>query len=640
MNAGAEQTKTTEEIAEEITKQSDNIHNLSEISKNSRTTFIAILLAVAYSYLTIGATTDAALFTNSSSSPLPIIQAQVPIVWFYYFAPIILFMLFIYFHVYLQRFWRCVAALPLWHEDGRTLDEYVYPWIVSAAFLRAEIPSLNNNNKFRLPLEAAISIILAWWLIPVILIFFWARFLTLHYWPGTIMHIVIIVLSVAGALRFYCAAKDAVNSKREPKKPTSLLMKPSVLSTWGAIIVLIVLSYISYGAIEGAPAEVCKQNDIPQCNWLHSGGRVLKTVVGYNPFADLNGNEFHKPENWWGLANDVKFKDRLQELPRPIFEEKDLRFADAKNAFLMRSNFQSAKLQWINLDNATLINADFSNALINKGSLDKADLRWSDLTDANLEEAHLWDADLHMSYLTRTNFHDADLSNSNLTQTSGVGVDFKNTNLRYSDLSQVQYSGASMIGTRMQKAVLTRANILGSEFECAKLNESTLIETALTDSIFNKTDFEKADLSNAKLDDAELTNVDFQGAIMHSTFAQNSKFSHVRFNLADMSDADFINAEFSHADFTDVSLDKADLAEATFQDSLFHDADFGTADLHGTVFKNSDLSGANLLYTDGLMKKNLQASCGDKRTQLPKGFTLPNCKSKKEVQVNVECVKE
>ena len=70
--------------------QKDNIAQLAEISRNSQTTFLALILASVYSYLTIATTTDAALLSNSNATPLPIIQVNVPIVWFYYVAPVIL----------------------------------------------------------------------------------------------------------------------------------------------------------------------------------------------------------------------------------------------------------------------------------------------------------------------------------------------------------------------------------------------------------------------------------------------------------------------------------------------------------------------------------------------------------------------
>lgn len=646
MSTTTEHLNASSDVDEELTRQKENIENLSEISKNSRTTFIAILLAVAYSYITIGATTDAALFSNSTSSPLPIIQAQVPIVWFYYFTPIILFLLFVYFHVYLQRFWRCVAVLPLVHKDGRTLDEYIYPWIISTAFLRAEIPDLNTEKKFRLPFEAVISIFMAWWLIPIILIFFWARYLTLNHWPGTIEHIIILMLSVAGAIRFYFAAKEAVNSKREVRKSSYILLHINALTIYGALLSLIVLIFISFGAIEGAPAEDCNSKlkvnkPVSECGLLYSGGRLLQKI-GYSPYAYIEGKEFQKPDNWWELVNDEKFTERLKELPRPYFINKDLNFANARNAFLMRSNFTNASMRWIKLKKAILINANLTNADIFNGNLEDADLRLAVLTNAKLQNTNFKDANLQSSYITGAQFIESSLEKANLKNASGIRINFYKTKLNDSDLTSVQFSRSKMEGVKLEDSELTNANISLTKFDCVRLNGATMVGAELTHSIFKETDLMYANLSNAILDNVDFINSDLEQAIMKSAFARNSKFENVKLIKSDLSGSDFRKARFTNTDFSNASFNNADFVKATFNNSVFRDADFGKADLHYTVFKNSDLSGAILTDTKGFELAKFENSCGNKQTLLPKGHTLPACKGQgklKAVDVFQACIK-
>ena len=61
----------------------EGLKTLEEASRNARKIFQVMLLACAYSLLTIFSTKDPALLTNSSSSPLPIIQTGVPIAGFF-----------------------------------------------------------------------------------------------------------------------------------------------------------------------------------------------------------------------------------------------------------------------------------------------------------------------------------------------------------------------------------------------------------------------------------------------------------------------------------------------------------------------------------------------------------------------------
>ena len=163
------------------------IEHISEISKNSRTTFFAIIIACVYSYLAISTTNDAALLTNSGATPLPIIQVKVPIVWFYYFAPVILTVLFLYFHFYLERFWRSIIRFPLYPlGDKRGLDDYVYPWLISITFIRGGNPKLARNRPLS-RVEYGLSLLLGWWFIPLMLLLYWARYLVAHEWKGTIL---------------------------------------------------------------------------------------------------------------------------------------------------------------------------------------------------------------------------------------------------------------------------------------------------------------------------------------------------------------------------------------------------------------------------------------------------------------------
>src|SRR5262249_14258521 len=90
---------------------SDQLKHLADVAAGANGVFIVILIGCSYSLLTIGTTTDRALVTNISTLRLPILDAQVPIVWFYYIAPLVLFGIFVYFQLWIWRLWRNAAAL-------------------------------------------------------------------------------------------------------------------------------------------------------------------------------------------------------------------------------------------------------------------------------------------------------------------------------------------------------------------------------------------------------------------------------------------------------------------------------------------------------------------------------------------------
>ena len=71
-----------------------------------------MLLVCAYTLLTAATTTDAALVTNSGTSPLPIVGSRIAIVRFYLVMPVLLLGFYVYFHLYTQRLWESLAVLP------------------------------------------------------------------------------------------------------------------------------------------------------------------------------------------------------------------------------------------------------------------------------------------------------------------------------------------------------------------------------------------------------------------------------------------------------------------------------------------------------------------------------------------------
>ncbi len=97
---------TGAKLPEPLAKLYDSLSSVKEISGSAQKLFLALLAGCLYSWLTIAQTTDVELITNRATTPLPIIQAAIPIVGFYVVAPLILLCLYFYFHFYLQKLWE------------------------------------------------------------------------------------------------------------------------------------------------------------------------------------------------------------------------------------------------------------------------------------------------------------------------------------------------------------------------------------------------------------------------------------------------------------------------------------------------------------------------------------------------------
>ena len=162
----------------------DGLDHVAEISKHARTIFLATIGACVFSWLTIATTTDVSLLTNFATTPLPIIQTQVPIAGFYLAAPAILFSLYLYLHLYLQSLWQALASLPAVFPDGRALDERAYPWLLTAQ-VRAHFPRLRGERTAFTDVKSGLSLLAAWGLVPLTTLLFWARYLPRHDAWGT-----------------------------------------------------------------------------------------------------------------------------------------------------------------------------------------------------------------------------------------------------------------------------------------------------------------------------------------------------------------------------------------------------------------------------------------------------------------------
>ena len=235
-------------------KAFDGLHHATEISKHARNIFLAVIGGCVFSWLAIATTNDAALLTNSSSTPLPIIQTKVPIGGFYWAAPVILAALYLYLHLYLQRLWESLSLLPAIFPDSRPLDQKAYPWLL-ISLVRAHVPLLKQSRPAFSRLQVALSVVAAWGLVPATLLLFWLRYMPRHDWFWTRVHIALLALSVAFGVASYLRARATL--RRRPAVPFdwhTAWRRPRIVAVSGiAVIVAAAGLLVADGAIKGVP---------------------------------------------------------------------------------------------------------------------------------------------------------------------------------------------------------------------------------------------------------------------------------------------------------------------------------------------------------------------------------------------------
>ena len=430
----------------------DGLKIVEEESKNARTLFFGILLACVYGWLTIASTTDVLLLTNSSSSQLPVISASIPIVSFYIVGPLMLFVLYMYLHLHLQRLWDRLVDLPAVFPDGRSLGKRAYPWLLTG-LVYSYNPYLKNRRPPLSRLQTAISLLVTWWLMPLTILLFWTRYLRRHEWIGTSLHIVVLVASISAGILLYKLAVSTLRGHRKNLlswKQVFTSARTYAQAAWIAGLGAI-FCFLSFGAIEGIHPDFESAGGEPSLiNADASPADIRKwapkmfRAIGYNPFADLREVDAStRLQNWKGQE-----EDEVDMVKRARLRAANLRFADATRAFLVGADLAGANLQGIYLYHA---------------NLRRADLLWADLKDSFVYEADLQGANLQHADLRGADFTGSNLSNANLKGARLDGINLEGANLNKADLSGTSLADVKGLTVAQLAAAITDAATQGPE---------------------------------------------------------------------------------------------------------------------------------------------------------------------------------
>jgi len=173
--------------------------------------------------------------------------------------------------------------------------------------------------------------------------------------------------------------------------------------------------------------------------------------------------------------------------------------------------------------------------------------------------------------------------------------------------------------SNFEKAKMAEADLSNSDFSRSKLVGADLTKAAII-----RTSFVKADLSNASLLKVEGYRSDFGSVVATQTKFTMAEMQRANFTDATLVGADFTKAElgravFKGAELGDTHFAMANLARASFKSaSMKGPVDFANAFLFLTRFEGVDLSQAT-----GLKQDQIALSCGNSKTKLPQGLTVP-----------------
>jgi uncharacterized protein YjbI with pentapeptide repeats len=428
----------------------------------------------------------------------------LPLVPFYMCGPVVILGLYIGFHLGLQHLWDGAAAQPAIFPDGRRLDACL-PWFARWP-ARSRMKWLREHTPSLAALEAGISMLLLYWLVPLTMVLFWARYLTVQDLRGTMLHVLLVVVASAAALYFTRAASRGYKTSSRQPRPGNSWVRQTVAPALGVLLAL-----LSFGVIRGLPHDTGRGADStggPQ-TWAAD----LLWWAGYTPTAQLAEADVSvKPAGWTGRDEDLAHVEgarlnglRLRYIQAygAYFAKAHLWQADLSHANLSETDLREANLRQASLEDATVDKARLARAVLQEANLRRANLTQSDLHDANLSRAVLTGAQLPDAKLDGANLYAADLSSAVLQRAS----------LQHADLRDANLEGADIRMGILRQAYLSSAKMSGSRLQGAQLAQAFLTQADLGKADLSGAGLQGAILNGANLTGANLDQVDLRGAL-------------------------------------------------------------------------------------------------------------------------------
>jgi len=187
----------------------------------------------------------------------------------------------------------------------------------------------------------------------------------------------------------------------------------------------------------------------------------------------------------------------------------------------------------------------------------------------------------------------------------------------------------------LPKSLIKQRNLSATLFNRSNLSGSRIYETNFTGAHFKhaflasvrgrQVILQGANMTDVFLTETILNDSSFSGATMTGADMARCAFLNSNFNGAKLQNAKALATDFSGSHFVHARLDEANLTGANFSNTVLKNVEFGKAQLQGTYFQGAQLQGANLSNAKGLTQSQLDLACGNAKTQLPIGLSVPYC---------------
>ncbi len=489
----------------------DSSKAIGDATKIARWFYFLTVGASLLCCLLIAFTTDVRLLVNSSAVPSLRLGNVLPMTGLYLGGPLVLLALSLRFHFLLLRLWGSIAALPAVFPDGQTLEKDG-PWYLMG-LVRRHFRWQGDTKSAMTAFETGLSTVLAYWIVPATMLFFWIRYLPKQDFRGTLLHVLVITLSVATAtcVPFVVSRVLRPGDIRLPKSKNIIRM---ILGTTRAALTTgCILFLFSLGVNRGLPFDHGTSAGESPADVKRWASMVFQSV-GYRPYAEVTEAALSTPppqgEAWTEETAEGIAGARLNQM--------NLRFARGYRVFLVNAKLWRANLEGAYLSEADLRGSNLREALLRSAILDRAQVAHAVLVSANATGANFSAADMRFVDLSYGTFENAVLSNARISGASLYAVNLRNAQLLRTDLSR-----SDMRDSKLEHSVLSFANLEQTDLSSARLGEANLTGAILKGTILLDADLKKADLRGAfltggailrgaEMDGANLAGADLRGA--------------------------------------------------------------------------------------------------------------------------------
>jgi uncharacterized protein YjbI with pentapeptide repeats len=345
------------------------VDKIDDRIKDSGKFFLVLLGASLYAALTAWVTNDLKILANSTEAQLPVLAMAMLPDTFFKTVPILLFILHAYFLVELQRLWKAIAQLPAVFPDGRTIEERIYPWVVTSfayshiKHIQDKKPDYGGSIKYFVP-------IMVWWIPPVAQV--------LVFWKAT--HLQDSVIAVFGIL---CSIFTFGFASYDHHKAVVTLTAQSEAKT------------------EQSPSNTSVQAKLKSIFSLSVVKSVLCCIV-------LLGGI------WGGLS-----KPNLSNLNVPFVQIRSGQSSSSPASIMLRGK----SLRGVQMENAILPNADMKGCDLSGANLTNADLRGANLRNIKIDDKTTWSTPDSNNKSKRCDLSGADFSGTHITEECRKKID-------------------------------------------------------------------------------------------------------------------------------------------------------------------------------------------------------------------------